>query len=91
MSLKAKLDNAYNLGTLAERARVLWLMDEERKWLRKKLQGVLLVEDQRHAMQVKVKLATAIFEQLKMRMMADHQPPFQKEEQDNAENHEGPG
>ena len=90
MSLKTKLDTARNQGILEERARVLWLMDEERKWLKKQLQGVLLVEEQRHAMQVKVKIAVSIFEQLKMRIMADHQPPFQKEEQD-ADNHEGPG
>lgn len=75
MSLKAKLDNAHNLGVLSERARVLWLMDEERKWLKKQLQGVILVEEQRHAMQTKVKMAVAIYEQLKLRIMADHKPP----------------
>lgn len=75
MSLKTKLDNAYKQGVTTERARVLWLMDEERKWLRQQLQKVLLIEEQRHAMQVKVKIATSIYEQLKLRIVAGHEPP----------------
>lgn len=74
MSLKTKLDNAYRQGVTTERTRVLWLMDEERKWLRQQLQKVLLVEEQRHAMQVKVKIAASIYEQLKLRIVAGHEP-----------------
>lgn len=91
MSLKTKLDNAYKLGVTTERARILWLVDEERKWLRKKLEAVILVESQRHALQVKVKMATAIFAQLSLRIISGAAPPpVPKEEQDDS-HHEGPG
>ena len=75
MSLNTKLDNAYKQGVGKERGRILWLMEEERKWLRRKLNEVILVESARHAMQVKVKIATSIYEQLKMRIMAGHEAP----------------
>ncbi len=72
------LDEAYKKGITKERARILWLMEDERSWLRKKLNKVLLVEATRHAMQVKIKIATSIYEQLKMRIMAGHEAPLYK-------------
>jgi hypothetical protein len=90
--MKAKLDSAYKLGVTTERARILWIVDEERKWLRKKLEEVILVESQRHAMQVKVKMATAIFAQLSLRIISGAAPPpVPKEEQEDDERHEGTG
>ncbi len=80
MTMHKKLDDAYHRGVTKERARVLWLMDDERAWLRKKLDGVILVESQRHAMQVKVQIATSIYEQLKMRIIAGHEAPGGKGE-----------
>ena len=75
MSMKAKLDQAHAMGVLNERARILWIMDDMRTDLRQGLEKVILVEAQRHAMQVKVKLAISIFETLKMRMMSGDKPP----------------
>jgi hypothetical protein len=78
VSLHKKLDDAYKQGVTHERARVLWLMEDERAWLRKKLEDVILVESTRHAMQVKIKIATSIYEQLKMRIVAgDDRAPRQ--------------
>ncbi len=75
MSMKNKLDGAYMRGITKERARVLWLMDDERQWLRQQLDKTILVESKRHAMQVKIQIAVSIFEQLKMRIMAGHEAP----------------
>jgi hypothetical protein len=69
------LDAAYEKGVLTERGRVLWLMDDERTLLRAALMKVILVEQQRHVLQTKIRLAVAIFEKLKMRMMAGDEPP----------------
>jgi len=62
-------------GKIEECARVLWIMDDERIQLRKGLEKVILVEAQRHAMQVKVRMAISIFEKLKLRIMAGDKPP----------------
>ena len=75
MSLNKKLDDAFMRGKIEECARVLWIMDDERIQLRQGLEKVILVEAQRHAMQVKIQLAIAIFEKLKMRMMSGDKPP----------------
>ena len=75
MSMKKKLDDAYHQGITKERARILWLMEDERAWLRKQLDQVLLIESKRHAMQIKVKIAVSIYEQLKMRIVTGHEAP----------------
>lgn len=75
MSMQKKLDEAYLRGKIEECARVLWIMDDERAQLRRGLEKVVLVEAQRHAMQTKIKLAVAIFEKLKFRIMAGDKPP----------------
>ena len=54
---------------------MLYLIAQERKWLRKQLDEVILVESQRHAMQVKVKMATSIFTQLEMKIISGVGPP----------------
>lgn len=82
MSLKNKLDGAFNQGRLAERGRLLWLMEEEREWLRRELSKQILVESKRHAMQVKIKIAVSIYEQLKMRIMAGHEAPEEPDVQE---------
>jgi len=64
---------------LGERGRLLAIMDEERTNLRKQLQSVILVESQRHAMQVKVRMAVAIFEKLKMLIISGHEPEGTRE------------
>lgn len=74
MSLQKKIEEAEGRGRLQERGRLLWLMADERKQLRAMLEGVILEEAKRHAMQVKIKMAVAIFEGLKMRIMAGHSP-----------------
>ncbi len=83
MSMENKLANAHLRGKIEECARVLWIMDDERINLRKGLEKVILVEAQRHAMQVKVRMAIAIFEKLKMRMMAGDKPPLPTKEKTN--------
>jgi hypothetical protein len=70
-----KLQDAHMRGKIEECARMLWIMDDERTRLRRGLEKVILVEAQRHAMQVKVKMAITIFETLKMRIMAGDKPP----------------
>lgn len=68
---------------LTERGRVLWLMDDERIQLRQGLMKVILIEQQRHVLQTKIRLAVAIFEKLKMRMMAGDEPPKKPKEKGN--------
>ncbi len=75
MSMKAKLDDAFLRGKIQECARMLWIMDDERIQLRNALEKVILVEAQRHALQVKIRMAISIFEKLKMRIMAGDAPP----------------
>ncbi len=75
MSMEKKLADMELRGKITECARVLWIMDDERIQLRKGLEKVILVEAQRHAMQVKVRMAISIFEKLKMRIMAGDKPP----------------
>lgn len=83
MSFNKKLDAAYEQGVLNERGRILWIMDDERTSLRAGLMKVILVEQQRHVMQTKIRLAVAIFEKLKMRMMAGDEPPSKPKENGN--------
>ncbi len=85
MSFNKKLDDAYERGVLTERGRILWLMDDERIQLRQGLMKVILVEQQRHILQTKIRLAVAIFEKLKMRMMAGDEPPKKPKEKGNGE------
>ncbi len=75
MSMEKKLADAELHGRIQECARILWIMDDERQNLRRGLEKVILVEAQRHAMQVKIQLAIAIFEKLKMRIMTGDRPP----------------
>lgn len=74
MSMKNKLDGAYQVGVSEERGRILWILDDETTWLHRKLKDVVLVESQRHALQVKVKIVAALFRQLRLRIASGDGP-----------------
>lgn len=71
MSIAKKLE----LAKMTERGRVLWLIADEREGLRAQLEKVVLVEADRHVMQIKVRMAVAIYEALKLRIISGDEPP----------------
>lgn len=84
MTMKKKLDDAYRLGEMSERGRILWLMDEMRTDLRQQLEAKILIESTRHIVETKIKMVTALFYELQTLIMSNKQPPPKAEEADDA-------
>lgn len=65
-------------ATLMERARCLWILDMIVEESRQAMAKKLLVEHERHAISVKIRLALALVNQAKRAIVSDLRPPKEK-------------
>lgn len=78
MSLEKKIAAAATKAAmeamLQERARMLWVMDTISEKLAQDVGKKLMIEHERHLAQVKLQIAKAVIQSLKISMLAGHRP-----------------
>lgn len=79
MSLKDKLQKVVTAAAVeavqGERGRVLWLLDQVEKEIEEEVQRKLLVESERHAIEVKLKIFRSLAARLRRGIVSGVRPP----------------